>query len=78
MVSRKKVQKKRKPLKFKTISIKLTARQKKSLTNYCKSRRTTPNKIIKKSLAPLLQKYVDLEINHTNTKVNQLELFNLE
>ena len=73
---RKKVKKVRKPTKFKIISIKVTARQKKSLMNFSKSRRTTPNKLIKKAIYPLLKNYADLDIgNNINVKVNQLELF---
>ena len=34
----------RKVLRFKTVKLKLTVRQKKSLENYCKSHRTTPLK----------------------------------
>ena len=75
---RKKAKKSRKPLKFKTITIKVTARQKKSLTNYCKSRRTTPNKLIKKAIRPLLHNYADLEVNLPSVKVNQLALFDQE
>lgn len=67
--------KKRKPVKYKTITITVTARQKKSLVNFCKSRKTTPNKIIKKAIGPLLTDYVDLQVNHSNEKVNQLQLF---
>jgi hypothetical protein len=73
---RKKTKKSRKPVKFKTITIKVTARQKKSLMNYSKSRHTTPNKLIKKAIRPLLQNYAGLEVgNTTQAKVNQLELF---
>jgi hypothetical protein len=73
---RKKVKKARKAVKFKVITIKVTARQKKSLMNYSKSRRTTPNKLIKKAIRPLLQNYADLEFNvNSQAKVNQLELF---
>lgn len=75
---RKKAKKSRKPLKFKTITIKVTARQKKSLSNFCKSRRSTPNKMIKKAIRPLLQNYADLEVNITPVKVNQLALFDRE
>ncbi len=72
----KKNKKARKPVKFKTITIKVTARQKKSLLNFSKSRRTTPNKLIKKAIRPLLQNYADMELNsHLPAKVNQLELF---
>ena len=73
---RKKVKKARKPVKFKEITIKVTARQKKSLMNFSKSRHTTPIKLIKKAILPLLQNYADLEVNNKKTvKVNQLELF---
>lgn len=73
---RKKAKKSRKPVKFKTITIKVTARQKKSLMNYSKSRRTTPNKLIKKAIRPLLQNYAGLEVgNISQAKVKQLELF---
>jgi len=73
---RKKTKKARKPIKFKTITIKVTARQKKSLMNYSKSRHTTPNKVIKKAIRPLLQNYAGIEVgNNSQAKVNQLELF---
>jgi hypothetical protein len=73
---RKKVKKSRKPVKFKVITIKVTARQKKSLINYSKSRHTTPVKLIKKAIAPLLNNYADLKVvSHTAEKVSQLELF---
>ena len=73
---RKKAKKARKPVKFKVITIKVTARQKKSLMNYSKSRRTTPIKLIKKAILPLLTNYADMEVSHTRpAKVNQLELF---
>ncbi|TSA26351.1 MAG: hypothetical protein D4R67_07965 [Bacteroidetes bacterium] len=67
--------KRRKPIRYKTISIKLTSRQKRSLERFAKSRRTTPNKLIKKAIRPLLENYADLEVNHVNEKVNQLKLF---
>lgn len=73
---KKKVKKARKPVKFKVITIKVTARQKKSLMNYSKSRRTTPNKLIKKAILPMLQNYADLEVTKIKAaKVSQLELF---
>lgn len=67
----------RKPVKFKAITFKLTARQKKSLVNYCRSRNTTPTKMIKRALGPLLEKYADMEVPERNRreKVNQLQLF---
>jgi len=67
--------KKRKPVRYKTITITITARQKKSLVNFCKSRRTTPAKIIKKAIRPLMSDYADLKVNPNSEKVNQLQLF---
>jgi len=74
----KKSKKKRKSVRYKTIKLKITAQQKKSLVNYSKSRRSTPNKVIKKAIRPLLQNYADLEVSAAYEKVNQLELFSLE
>jgi len=67
--------KKRKPVRYKTITITITAKQKKSLVNFCRSRRTTPAKVIKKAIRPLLTDYSDLKVNLNNEKVNQLQLF---
>lgn len=70
--------KKKKGTKYKQVTITISARQKKSLMNFCRSRKSTPNKIIKKSIRPLLENYHDLEVNHTPEKVNQLQLFSME
>jgi len=75
---RKKKKKTKKPIRYKTITIKITAQQKKSLVNFSKSRRSTPNKVIKKAIRPLLQNYADLEFNINPEKVKQLELFTIE
>lgn len=73
---RKKVKKGRKPVKFKVITIKVTARQKKSLVNYCKSRRITPNKLIRKAIRPLLENYSDMiVVTNKQEKLKQLQLF---
>ena len=75
-MSRKKVKKARKREKYKIITIKVTARQKKSLMNYSKLRHTTPNKLIKKAILPFLQNYADVElIPNPKAQVLQLELF---
>ncbi|MBC8314877.1 MAG: hypothetical protein ISR57_01790 [Bacteroidales bacterium] len=71
----KRTNKKRKPIRFKSITIKLTPRQKRSLERFAQSRRTTPNKIIKKAIRPLLENYADLKVNMNNEKINQLKLF---
>jgi len=72
---RPKAKKKRKPIRYKSLTITLTARQKRSLERFAKSRRTTPTKLIKKAIRPLLDNYADLEVTSNNEKVNQLKLF---
>lgn len=72
---RPKAKKRRKPIRYKTLTITLTARQKRSLERFARSRKTTPLKLIKKAIRPLLENYADLEVNHVNEKVNQLKLF---
>jgi len=73
---RKKAKKARKAVKFKVIKIKITARQKKSLMNYSKSRHTTHNKLIKKAIRPFLENYADLVVvSNKQEKLNQLQLF---
>jgi hypothetical protein len=57
------------------IKIKVSAKQKKSLENFCKARRTTPNKIIKKAIRPLLENYVNAIPPKNTEKVKQLVLF---
>ena len=75
---KKKKSRKRKPTRFKTIKLKVSVKQKRSLENFCKSRRTTPNKIIKKAIRPLLENYVDVVPPNNNEKVKQLVLFPVE
>ena len=70
--------KKKKTVKYKQVTITVSSRQKKSLINYCKSRKSTPNKVIKKAIRPLLENYHDLELNPSSAKVNQLQLFTIE
>lgn len=74
-MTRKKTKKPRRKVKYRTITFKVTDRQKKSLLNFCKSRRTTPNKMIKKVLNPFLTNYAGLEVNTQHVSVNQLQLF---
>nr|NQU93122.1 hypothetical protein [Bacteroidota bacterium] len=66
--------KKKKPTRFREISFKLSERQKKSLERYCKARKTTPIKLIKKSI----QNYLNLQfVDKTPDYItpNQLDLF---
>jgi len=66
--------KKRRPIKYKTITFKLTARQKKSLDVYCKVRRTTPIRLIKRSIAHFLTLQPEFRPPDYVT-ANQLDLF---
>lgn len=68
----------RKPIKYKSITFKVTSRQKKSIENFCRSRRTTPIKVIKKSIQPLLDNYAHSVPLNNFVTVNQLELFKLD
>jgi hypothetical protein len=70
-----KKKKKRKATRFKTIKLKVSAKQKKSLENFCKARRTTPTKIIKKAIRPLLENYLNAIPQKNEGKVKQLMLF---
>ena len=74
----KRTNKRRKKIRYKSITIKLTTRQKRSLERFAMSRRTTPNKIIKKAIRPLLENYADLEVTMSKEKINQLKLFESE
>jgi len=68
----------RKPVRYRTIKLKLTTRQKRSLENFCKSRGTTPTKIIKKSIRPLLDNYAASAPCPPQVSANQLKLFGTE
>ena len=65
----------RKPIRYRTLKLKLTTRQKRSLENFCRSRGTTPTKIIKKSIRPLLDNYAASVPISKQVSVNQLDLF---
>ena len=68
----------RKPIRYKSITFKVTSRQKKSLDNFCKSRNSTPIKVIKRSIQPLLDNYAHSAPLNSIVTVNQLELFKLD
>jgi hypothetical protein len=68
----------RKPVRYRTLKLKLTARQKRSLENFCRSRGTTPTKIIKKSIRPLLDNYAGLTLAPPQVSANQLDLFGID
>ncbi len=63
---------------YRTITFKLTARQKRSLWNYCKARKTTPTKLIKKMIRPYIENYdskVPEELYVTETQLDMFEDF---
>jgi len=60
---------------YKTISFKLSARQMKSLKNYCRARKTTPIKLIKKNIRTYIESYADHVPQKFYVTHNQLEIF---
>ncbi len=69
---------KKKRKKFKTLSFKLSARQMRSLRNYCEARQTTPTKLIKKVIRDYIEKF-DKEVpDKYKGSHNQLDMFNEE
>jgi hypothetical protein len=72
---RRKRKKARRRTKYKKITFKLSARQEKSLFNYCRARKTTPVKLIKKIIRPYINGF-DLDVpEEFYVTENQLELF---
>jgi hypothetical protein len=67
--------KRRKKVRYSKLIIKLSAKQKKSLQNYCKARKTTPSKLIKKSIKRFINGF-DKEVPEAYyVTENQLALF---
>ena len=74
-VGNNKKKKSRRKYKFHAVTFKLTSGQYKSLKNYCKARKTTPIKLVKKSIERFISHYeyeVPAELYLTE---NQLDLF---
>jgi len=67
--------KKRKIIKYKTVTFKLSAKQMKSLRNYCRARKTTPTKLIKKSIRNYTEYFSNEVPEKYHVSHNQLELF---
>ncbi len=63
---------------YKTISFKLSKRQMKSLKNYCRARKTTPTKLIKKNIRTYIESYADNVPEKFYVSHNQLEMFAAE
>lgn len=67
---------KKRRIKFKQIAFKLSEKQYRSLINYCKARKTTPLKLIKKSIDKFINGY-DIQVpKQYFVSEKQLELFN--
>lgn len=67
--------KKSKKTVFKPITFKLSVRQRKSLRNYCKARKTTPTKLIKKVMHQYIENYAVSVPEEYYVTENQLDLF---
>jgi hypothetical protein len=65
----------RKKIRYSTVSLKLTMRQKRSLLNYCRARQTTPNKLIKKSIRRYINGFDKNVPDNYYVTENQLDLF---
>ncbi|MCK4288757.1 MAG: hypothetical protein KAW86_06110, partial [Bacteroidales bacterium] len=68
----------RKAVKYRPFVIILTAKQKKSLENYCHARKTTPLKLIKKVIRPYLNRFEKNVPDEYYVTENQLNLFEEE
>ncbi|MCK9400899.1 MAG: hypothetical protein M0Q51_13035 [Bacteroidales bacterium] len=68
--------KRRKKVRFKEVKLKLSKNQQRSLDNYCKARKTTPNKLIKKMIRRFLTNYSKDIPEESFVTANQLDLFN--
>lgn len=67
--------KRRKVTKYKAITFKLSEGQYRSFTNYCKAKKTTPIKVIKKNIERFLTAYEYEVPSNFYVSENQLELF---
>jgi len=65
----------RRNYKFHAVTFKLTQGQYKSLTNYCKARKTTPIKLIKKNIERFISHYEYGVPEELYLCENQLNLF---
>lgn len=70
--------KRRKKVKYKEVSLKISKNQQRSLDNYCKARKTTPNKLIKKMIGRFLTNYSKTLPEESFVTANQLDLFEEE
>jgi hypothetical protein len=70
--------KRRKKVRYKEVSLKLSKNQQRSLVNYCTARRTTPNKLIKKMIRRFLNFNSKEVPSESFATANQLDLFGEE
>jgi hypothetical protein len=70
--------KSRKKVRYKEVRLKLTKSQQESLDNYCRARRTTRTKLIKKMIRPFLSNYARNVPEEVFATANQLDLFGAE
>ncbi len=67
--------KRRKKRKFKSVEFKLSARQMKSLKNYCAARKTTPTKLIKMRIRDYTENFSKKVDKKYYATPNQLTMF---
>jgi hypothetical protein len=67
--------KRRRKTRYTAVTFKLTMRQKRSLMNYCRARRTTPIKLIKKSIRRYIDNFASEVPEELFVTENQLDLF---
>jgi hypothetical protein len=68
--------KRRKKIKYKSISLKVSANQYSLLKFYCAKHKLTPNKVIKKALRVYLDRFGPVLDNHSvKVSENQLTIF---
>lgn len=67
--------KKRKKVRYSKIIFKLSSKQRKSLVNYCRARKTTPTKLIKKSIKRYINGFDQNVPEEYYVTENQLDLF---
>ncbi len=68
----------RRNYRYHAVTFKLTAGQYKSLKNYCKARKTTPIKLIKKSIERFISHYEYEVPSELYLTENQLNLFDFD
>jgi len=80
--SNKQIKKKKKPkqkkIKFKTLSIKVSEKQKNIIDKFCKVKKTSPNKFIKQAIKTYIVSSQFSVVEENYITENQLSLFDIE